>query len=46
MTDLKISRTLTHLMRNILKLANAALWAILEGLTKKQKKKVGRSLHR
>jgi len=33
--DLKISRLLTHLMRNILKLTNAALWAILDGLTEK-----------
>jgi len=33
--DLKISRRLTHLMRDILKLTNAALWAILDGLTKK-----------
>jgi hypothetical protein len=34
--DLKISRSLTHLMRNILQLTNAALWAILDGLTKKK----------
>jgi len=33
--DLKISRRLTHLMRDILKLKNAALWAILDGLSKK-----------
>ena len=35
--DLKISRSLTHLMQIIMKLTNAALWAILEGLTKKMK---------
>jgi len=33
--DLKISRRLTSLMRNILKLMNAALWTILDSLTKK-----------